>query len=159
MIVAVLAANVYCDDWYTWRGPSANGISDETGWNPKGAKKIWTKELTVGYSTVSVKGSKLYTMEHADGVDTVYCLDARTGEKIWDYTYSCETGKYKGPRATPVVDGANLYTVSRAGNVIYFDAASGKVKWDTDVLGKTGNENIRWGIASSANGTLSSALT
>ena len=95
----------------------------------------------------------------ADGVDTVYCLDARTGEKIWDYTYSCETGKYKGPRATPVVDGANLYTVSRAGNVICFDAASGKVKWETDMLGKTGNENIHWGIASSANGAISSALT
>lgn len=150
VIGVAIAAHVYSDDWYTWRGPSANGISDETGWNPTAAKKIWTKELGVGYSTVSVKGNKLYTMGHAEGVDTIYCLDARTGDKIWNYTYPCETGKYKGPRATPVVDGADLYTVSRAGNVICLDAASGKVKWETDVLDKTGNENIRWGIASSA---------
>ena len=49
-----------------------------------------------------------------------------------------------------MVDGPNLYTVSRAGNVICLDAASGKVNWETDALGKTKTDNIRWGIASSA---------
>jgi len=150
MLVVAIAASGYCDDWYTWRGPNANGISSETGWNPKGAKELWTRELGTGYSTVSVKGDKLYTMGHEEGEDTVYCLDAKTGDKIWDYSYPCETGKYKGPRATPVVDGGHLYTVSRTGQVICFDAASGKVKWETDALDKTGNENIRWGISSSA---------
>ncbi len=150
MMVVAIAVNGICDDWHTWRGPNANGISSETGWNPKSAKKLWTRELGVGYSTVSVKGDKLYTMGHEEGEDTVYCLDAGTGDKVWDYSYPCETGKYKGPRATPVVDGDNLYTVSRTGHVICFDAAFGKVKWKTDALDKTGNENIRWGISSSA---------
>jgi len=154
MVLAIATAG-YCDDWFSWRGPHANGISDETGWNPKGAKSLWTKELGVGYSSVSVKDGHLYTMGHEpgedkSGTDTVYCLDARTGKKIWTHTYSCKTGNYKGPRATPVVDGASLYTVSREGRVICFNAASGKVKWETDVLEKTGIENIRWGISSSA---------
>ena len=38
MLVVMVAVNGYCDDWYTWRGPAANGISSETGWNPKAAK-------------------------------------------------------------------------------------------------------------------------
>ncbi len=149
MVVAIAVAG-YCNDWAAWRGPHANGISSETGWNPKGAKTLWTKELGVGYSAVSVKDGKLYTMGHDEGIDTVYCLDAKTGEKIWGHTYSCKTGGYKGPRATPVIDGDHLYTVSREGHVICLDAASGEVKWKTDVLEKTGNENIRWGISSSA---------
>jgi outer membrane protein assembly factor BamB len=140
----------FADDWYTWRGPAANGISAEIGLSPKSAKKLWTKELGVGYSSVSVKDGRLYTMGHKDGEDIVYCLDAETGEKIWDYTYDCEPGKFKGPRATPVINENNLYTVSRAGLVICFDAVSGKKKWQTDVLDETGNEDNRWGIASSA---------
>jgi outer membrane protein assembly factor BamB len=150
MAAIAWAAGGRADDWSVWRGPNANGISQETGLNPKGAKTLWKKELGVGYSSVSVKGGKLYTMGHDEGEDTVFCLDAKTGEKIWDYTYACETGKFKGPRATPVVDGPNLYTVSRESEVICFDAATGTVKWKTDVLKKTRNDNIRWGISSSA---------
>jgi outer membrane protein assembly factor BamB len=154
-ILAVVATVATADDWFTWRGPNANGISNETGLNPKKASVAWKKELGVGYSSVSVKGGRLYTMGHKpgddkNGTDTVYCLDAKTGKKIWDYEYECKTGQYKGPRATPVVDGENLYTVSREGLVICFDAESGKKKWETDVLDETHVDNLRWGSSSSA---------
>jgi hypothetical protein len=46
VVVAAVAAGAVADDWYTWRGPDANGISKETGLNPKGASTLWTKELT-----------------------------------------------------------------------------------------------------------------
>ncbi len=150
LVAVALSASGLADDWSAWRGPNANGISSESGWNPKGAKKIWQKELGVGYSSVSVKGGKLYTMGSAEGEDTIYCLDAKTGQKIWEYSYPCEAGKYKGPRATPVVAGPNLYTVSREGDVFCFDAASGAVKWKSNVLKKTRNDNLRWGTSTSA---------
>ncbi|MEA2068843.1 MAG: PQQ-binding-like beta-propeller repeat protein [Verrucomicrobiota bacterium] len=150
LVVAAMATVAVADDWSAWRGPNADGISAETGLNPKGASKLWNKELGPGYSSVSVKNGKLYTMGHTNGMDIVYCLDAKTGKEIWNHDYACKTGKFKGPRATPVVDGKNLYTVSREGLVICFDAASGNVNWKTDVLEETGNENIRWGLSSSA---------
>ncbi len=151
----LFAVHAVADDWKIWRGPNANGISKETGWNPTAAKKRWEKELGVGYSSVSVNGDKLYTMGHKPGeekvgTDTVFCLNALTGKEIWTHTYSCETGKFKGPRATPVLDGTELYTVSRAGKVICLDANSGSVKWESEVLNQTGNKNIHWGISSSA---------
>ncbi len=150
----VLAAGGYCNDWPVWRGSDQNGISKETGWNPQGAKKLWTKELGAGYSAVSVKDGKLYTMGREsdadkDGKDTVYCLDAKTGKEIWSYSYPCPAGSFKGPRATPVCDGAFVYTLSREGLLICFDAASGKVKWETDVLGQSSTQNAKWGLSSS----------
>jgi outer membrane protein assembly factor BamB len=145
-----LAFSAVADDWYTWRGPNGNGISAETGLNPKGASKLWTTELGKGHSTVSVIGGKLYTMGNLDDKDVVYCLNVKTGEKIWDYSYACEAGNYAGPRATPVVDGGNLYVVNRNALLICLDAETGAKKWETDVLGKTGNDNNRWGTSSSA---------
>ena len=104
---------------------------------------------------MSVKDGKLYTMGHEStddktGKDVVYCFDARSGEKIWNYSYPCQTGQFKGPRATPVIDGDRVYTVSQEGLVICFDAASGKINWQTRVLKETGNTNIKWGVSSSA---------
>ncbi len=155
VVVTAAAVSGYGDDWAAWRGPARDGISKETGWNAEGAKKLWTKELGVGYSSVSVKDGKLYTMGHEStddktGKDVVYCFDARSGEKIWNYSYPCQTGQFKGPRATPVIDGDRVYTVSQEGLVIYFDAASGKINWQTRVLKETGNTNIKWGVSSSA---------
>ncbi|MCF7817049.1 MAG: PQQ-like beta-propeller repeat protein [Kiritimatiellales bacterium] len=139
----------YSADWPVWRGPDANGISSETGLNPTGAHVLWTKELGVGHSTVSVKDGRLYTMGNIEDKDVVYCLDAKTGEKIWDHSYDCPAGNYPGPRATPVCSGDRVYTFSREGLLICFDAVSGAVAWKTDVLDKSGNENIKWGLASS----------
>ncbi|MDF7824497.1 PQQ-binding-like beta-propeller repeat protein [Pontiellaceae bacterium B12227] len=149
-VVALIAAGAVADDWYTWRGPNANGISGETGLNPKGASKLWTKELGVGYSSVSVKDGRLYTMGNIDDKDIVYCLDAKNGDEIWRATYACKPGKFKGPRATPVVDGKNLYTVSREGELFCYELDSGKKKWSTDVLDKTNVNNLRWGTSTSA---------
>ena len=149
LVFTVLVSGAVADDWYTWRGPTGDGFSKETGWNPKGASEAWTTELGAGYSSVSVKDGKLYTMGNKDGQDIVYCLDAKTGDKIWDYSYDCEPGKFKGPRATPVIDGENLYTISRDGELFCFDAVTGKKKWNVDVLEETNNKNIRWGVSSS----------
>ena len=155
MVVAAVAVNGYGADWPIWRGPNANGIAAETNLNPQKASRLWSKEIGLGYSSISVKSGKLYTMGHKPGkgkvgTDIVYCLDALTGKEIWKHADPCETGKFKGPRATPVLDGSNLYIVSRMGVVYCLDAASGEVKWKTDTLQKTGNKNIRWGISSSA---------
>lgn len=135
-------------DWGRWRGPNANGISSEDGWAPTAARELWRAELGVGYSAVSVVQDKLYTMGHLDGEDIVYCLDAKTGERNWSFNYPCKAGKWKGPRATPVVEGNNLYTVSREGQLFCLDREKGSVQWEIDLLKETGLKNIRWGISS-----------
>lgn len=76
-------------DWPQWRGPEANGISQETGllkeWPEGGPKVLWQVETVgVGYSSIAVKGNRIYTLGDLDGVEHVICLDATSGSTLWE---------------------------------------------------------------------------
>ncbi len=132
------------DDWPQWRGPNRNGISAETNWLVNWPpEEAWQKPLGRGYSSVAVMGDRLYTVgwDPVKSNDVVYCLDARTGTQIWSHAYYCSydvvcVRDYQGPRATPTIDGTNVYTYSHDGQLYCFDAGSGTVIWsethDTD---------------------------
>ena len=51
------AAGPAAPDWPCYRGPNADGISRETGWNPKalanGAKVLWRAQVGAGWGTVA----------------------------------------------------------------------------------------------------------
>ncbi len=142
-------------DWHQWRGPNRDGISTEKGWVsvwPEGGPKVlWKTSVGVGYSTVSVSGGRVYTMGNAEKIDTVYCLDANTGDEVWKYSYRCatESGGHPGPASTPTVDGKYVYTLSREGHFFCFDADSGKVIWSKHVK-DFGAKSPEWDFASSS---------
>lgn len=139
------------DDWARWRGPEGTGISKETGWNPEAvsaAKVKWKASLGEGHSAVAVAAKRVYTMGQQGGNDIVYCFDEESGKELWKHSYPCEAGNYPGPRATPVVDGNVVYTVSRNGDAFALDAKTGKIVWKANVLAG-GGRNITWGLAGS----------
>lgn len=119
-------------EWPNWRGPNHDGLSTEKGWItawPKqGPKQLWKTELGPGHSSVAVLAGKVYTMgrnAHAKQ-DTVFCLNADTGETVWKYSYHAGASAYGGgPRATPAVDGKAVYAVSADGQV-FSPPASGR---------------------------------
>jgi outer membrane protein assembly factor BamB len=119
--------------WPCFRGPNHNGISEETEWSHKrltGEPEIaWEVLLGNGYSSLTIQGNHLYTVAHQGGNDTVYCLDINDGRIVWEYSYTCESGQYAGPRSTPTADGKSIYIMSREGRVFCLDAASGEVVW------------------------------
>jgi len=133
-------------DWTKWRGPHANGISDETGWNPKAlqgtSKILWTTNVGKGHSSLVVQGDRLYTMgfqsviSNADTVDEdmVLCLETQTGKEIWRFTYQSEMMRWAGPGATPVLDGNNIYTLNRQGKVFCLNVMDGSVIWKRDIV-------------------------
>ena len=141
------------EDWPWWRGPEKNGISREKGWNPaalsEGAKTLWKVELGKGFSNVSIKGSRLYTMGNVGNRDIVHCLNIEDGKEVWRHEYDCKLGSHPGPRATPTVEGGCVYTLSREGHLFCLDAGTGEVKWETNILREHGAENLAWGLASS----------
>src|SRR5579863_2441579 len=83
-------------DWPHWRGPEMNGISREKGlvssWSPEGENLIW-KSVELGTrSTPIVMNGKLYELCRHDPETTsegekVVCVDAATGQKIWQNTF------------------------------------------------------------------------
>jgi len=128
------------DDWPQWLGPHRNSISTETGWLkrwPKsGLRQIWREKLGLGFSDVSVKDGRLFTMGHEDGQDTVFCLNPESGEEIWKYSYPCglheDNRGVPGTASTPTVHEDSVYTLSRDGDLFCFEAATGQVRWQVN---------------------------
>jgi len=142
----------WASDWSRWRGPDGNGISTEKEWKPQAlaAGKIrWKASLGDGHSSVSVAGKRLYTMGNQGGNDIVYCLDAETGKEVWKHSYPCAPGNYEGTRATPVLDGEQVYTLSREGHAFCLEAQTGKVTWQKHLIQDYKAVNNTWGMAGS----------
>lgn len=152
-VFAALATPVLGADWPQFRGPQRNGISSETGWVSRwtgaGPRQLWAAKIGQGYSSIAVKGARVYTMGNSGNRDTVYCLNADNGRVIWRHSYTCAAGKYGGTRATPTVDGANVYTISREAQAYCLNATTGKVVWYKDMKRELRAQPPRWGFAGS----------
>lgn len=137
-------------DWPQWLGPNRDGISVEPARAPlaRTPQHRWSASVGVGVSSFVVSNGRAFTMGHLRGpqnrgTDTVYCLDADTGEAIWTYTYDClscrsQDVRFYGPRATPTIDGERVFTLSLEGHLFCFEARSGKVLWSRDLPGDLG---------------------
>ncbi len=144
------------DDWPHWRGPQRNGISAEKGWSsnwPKdGPAIVWKASVGLGFSSVSIANGRAVTMGNADGQDTVFCLDAKSGKEIWKHSYPAELGdKFfeGGTTGTPTVDGGRAFTLSRWGDIFCFEADSGKIVWNRNLAKETGARVPAWGFGGS----------
>src|SRR5438034_11469945 len=74
-------------DWPQWRGPNRDGLSLETGllkeWPGGSPKLLWqVNHVGVGYSSLSVKGGRLFTQGDLNGVEHVICLSAEDGRVV-----------------------------------------------------------------------------
>jgi outer membrane protein assembly factor BamB len=151
-----LPALASADDWPRWRGPNHNGISAETRWLdswPKGGPTVaWRSAVGTGFASVAVSRGRLYTLGNTDNADTVYCLDAATGQPLWKHAYEAPRDPHLfegGPTATPAVDGDRVYTLSRRGDLFCLHAATGAVAWSKNVVQETNQRVPGWGLAGS----------
>ncbi len=143
--------------WPNWMGPNRDGVSHETNWSADwpatGLPVLWTREIGIGFSSVSLHGNRLFTMGHIDGDEFVYCLNADTGETIWSYSYPSalvDNLHEGGPGATPAIDGDFVYTVGREGQLHCFRTADGEIVWSKQLQEDLGVAMPEWGFSSSA---------
>ena len=143
-------------DWPNYRGPNYNGISNETGWSatwPAGGPEVlWKTSIGNGFCSIAVSNGRAYTMGNIDDKDILYCFDAKTGKEIWKKSYPCPLYKKNhegGPAATPTVDGNAVYTFSKDGDAIRFNAATGQIVWHKNLNKELGLKHPKWYFASS----------
>lgn len=156
VLVALGFAAIQAEDWPRFRGAGFDGKSTEKGWLgtwPGGQpKQVWKKSVGTGFSSVAIASGRLYTAGNSGKQETIYCLDAGTGEPVWSHSYVEELDpKYYegGPSATPTVDGNFVYSVSKTGRTLCLDAASGKVVWERALAKELGVAAPTWGFAGS----------
>ena len=149
-ILGVTSLPAVADDWPQYRGPGRDnkvtGFTPPATW-PKELKKEWSVKVGDGVSSPALVGDKLYVFTRVETDDVLTCLDAKSGKEIWKEKYASEQvggiaggrkggPKFTGPRSSPAVGEGKVCTLSVAGIVTCFDAASGKIAWQKMTKGK-----------------------
>ncbi len=146
-------------DWPCWRGPKHDGSSPQTGlitdWGD-GLTLQWRVgflckgRFTSTWGAPVVQGNRLIVPGRTDTHDQIFCLDAASGELIWESRYESEAkrGYGRGPRASACIANERVYTFSRSGQLGCWNLLDGKKQWLTSVKDDGGAEP-GWGYASS----------
>ena len=158
---------VSADDWPQWRGPTRDGVWQETGVVEKFAAAQlpiqWRVKIGSGYSGPTVANGRVYVTDRLtdpEQLERVVCVDAETGEKVWTHEYKCPylgIGYTAGPRAAVTIDDGLAYSLGAMGNLFCLDAEQGTVVWSIDlnteykiqVRDREANRMPIWGMACS----------
>lgn len=141
-ICLILASVVAAADWPQHRGPERHGTTSEpnllASWGPTEPREVWRRAIGAGYSGIATSGSRAFTMAADGESEKILCLDAATGETIWEVTIgpskTSDLGD-TGPRTTPTVDGDVVYTSSSAGTVVALAVGDGSEIWRREFEG------------------------
>ncbi|WP_145252416.1 PQQ-binding-like beta-propeller repeat protein [Aeoliella mucimassa] len=135
-----LATREFGHDWPTFLGPTGDGKSQETGldfdWPDDEPPIVWQTPIGVGYSGPSISRGRLFHFDRHGDEDHLICRNAETGEPLWTARYPTSyediLGYNNGPRCSPVVDGARVYTFSEEGVLRCAAVVDGKLLWEVD---------------------------
>ena len=153
-LLAALPLMLSAADWPCFNGPRQDNISPDTGllkeWPAEGPKLLFKfDKCGKGYSSVSVVGDTLYTAGDFEDDCMVIALDSSGKQKWAAPAGGTWNSSYPGTRATPTIDGDNLYIMNALGEINCLNAKDGTVKWTTNVSFKLKGKKGNWGYAES----------
>ncbi len=147
LIALALTQVLSADDWPQWRGPNQDGVSAESSWShdwsSRGPNRLWSAKIGEGSGAPAIVGDRVYIIgvggENRD-IDTVFCLNATTGEEVWKHETARKprdpnkryATKRTSTNSAPTVDSGYVYTNSGDAVLTCFHAETGKVRWQAD---------------------------
>ena len=151
LLAATSLASADVTGWLNWRGPNQNGTSDEKGlpdsWKPGSASQLWKYDLNGAGAPVIADG-KLFIFGYGqfgddpaeDVQETLLCLDANTGKKIWEKRFSDYISDVVYNRygvGSPVIDPetGNVYLQTSNGRCVAF-TPDGEPVWEISLIEK-----------------------
>lgn len=144
------------NDWPQYLGPNRNNISNEKGllrtWPKTGPKLLKTASgLGAGYSSVSIANGMIYTMGTRGDKQSILAMDLETLDGRWELVNgpSFQEGAGNGPRASPTIDGGQIYALGAHGDLTCADAVTGKRVWEKNILKEFNGNNVTWGVCES----------
>jgi len=121
-------------------------------WSASPPKLVWKHRIGPGWGTFSIADGKLFTQEQRGPNECVICYDATAGTELWE---AAEPARFyegiagAGPRGTPTIQDGKLYSQGATGMLQCLDAATGRVKWKTNITADSGGVVPPWGYAGS----------
>jgi outer membrane protein assembly factor BamB len=152
----VLSVSGRADEWLGHLGSFRNGRSGDVNWRQdwrdKEPQLLWRAELGKGAAGVAIAHGRVLAIGNTRGTDTVYCLSAEDGAKIWSISYSCSIGKRMfegGPAATPTIDpvARRVYVLSHEGELRCLDMTNGIELWMRHYVKDLGGKMPEYGFA------------
>lgn len=154
------------DSWPQWGGPHGDFKADSIGladkWPDGGPKKMWSRDLGDGYSSIACDGKRLYTMyrptdEEKNKTDEfVVALDPKSGKTIWEFKYDApfvegmDTSFGRGPHSTPLIVGDRLFAVGATVKLHCLDKNTGSIIWERDLRKDFNASHMMYGYGASA---------
>jgi outer membrane protein assembly factor BamB len=129
-----LAPDAVTHDWTSFLGPTHNAVSTET----RLARKlppplVWEFPKGTSYASPAIVADRLVFVHRAADQEVVECLHPETGARLWNFRYPTDFedryGYNNGPRASPVIDGDRVFTVSAQGQLHCLNLRSGALVW------------------------------
>jgi outer membrane protein assembly factor BamB len=95
LIVALWSVAAQAGDWASWRGPLDTGYVPEkavvTTWSPEGDQLLWHSPIGGRTTPLVMKGRVFFNTLVGEGnaaQERVVCLNAKTGELLWDHRFN-----------------------------------------------------------------------
>jgi outer membrane protein assembly factor BamB len=139
ILLLLLATAVGEGRWLEWGGPTRDfhvpGAVLAPSWPREGPKRLWSRELGDGYSSILSDGPHLFTVFRRDKRNVATALDAATGRTLWEQAFDATPppGMFleygSGPNATPLLVGERLFVVTFTGQLNALDSKTGRVLW------------------------------
>jgi len=128
-------------DYPQWRGVNRDGaasaFTEPTTW-PEALTRRWKVDVGEGYATPLIVSDTVYVFARRNGTEVMTALDAATGRERWHTGYPAPyepdmlaAAHGEGPKATPLFHNGRLFTLGMTGILSAFDAASGRLVWQT----------------------------
>jgi outer membrane protein assembly factor BamB len=140
-------------NWNQYLGPDRNATISGTEilreWSEKGPKELWSLPLGEGYGGAAIFGDEVFILDRVKGEsDIMKCLDLKTGEELWSFTYEAKGEiSFPGSRTVPTVDQNYIWSVGPHGDVYCFDKKTGKPIWNHNLLEEFDRELSTWGVS------------
>lgn len=149
LVMACVAAGAAQDrgrDYPQWRGVNRDGaasaFAEPTTW-PDALTRRWKVDVGEGYATPLVVDDTVYVFARRNGHEVMTALDAATGQERWHTGYAAPyepdmlaAAHGEGPKATPLFHRGRLFSLGMTGIVSAFDAATGRLAWQTPAEAK-----------------------
>ncbi|HUG91374.1 MAG TPA: PQQ-binding-like beta-propeller repeat protein [Planctomycetaceae bacterium] len=146
-------------DWPHWRGPEMNMISRAKGlpdsWSRDGENVLWKREDLGTRSTPVTMNGKVYFLcrhkpETKEEQEKVVCLDAASGETVWEHPFSIFLSDVPDTRvawSSVVADpeSGNVFAMGVCNLFLCLDGETGKLQWQRSLAEEFGTLNTYGG--------------
>ncbi|MDA9777136.1 PQQ-binding-like beta-propeller repeat protein [Rubripirellula sp.] len=153
-LTSVFVPTILLADWPNWRGVDGSGTI-AYGDFPASLDSThldWKFSLPgKGCSTPAIFSETIYVTAPEFGRDALMAVD-KNGKKIWSVSFGEEKpGKHRngsGSNPSPTVDTSGIYVYYKSGTLAAVNT-DGKIRWQTNLVDRFGNDTLFWDHGSS----------